>query len=78
MSAGDQRRLIFHYKICCLRISRGERYPADFEPESSFAADAADFPHRAVLIYDGSRVKGERVIDLNGNWNEEMWESSKQ
>ncbi len=53
----DHSNMFFHGQIRCLRISRGERYSADFEPESSFNADAADVPHRAVLIYDGSQVE---------------------
>lgn len=62
----DHNNMFFHGQIRCLRISRGERYSADFEPESSFAADVADVPNRAVLIYDGSHVEEERVIDLSG------------
>lgn len=66
----DHNRLFFHGQIRCLRIRRGERYSADFEPASSFAPDAADVPHPAVLIFDGSKVEGERVIDLSGSWND--------
>lgn len=66
----DHNRLFFRGQIRCLRISRGERYSAEFEPESSFVPDNADAPHRAVLIYDGSNVEGERVIDLSGGGND--------
>lgn len=66
----DHRNLYFHGQIRCLRISRGERYSADFEPESSFSPDSTDVPHRAVLIYDGSKVEGEQVIDLSGGGND--------
>ena len=62
----DHSNMFFHGQIRCLRISRGERYSVDFEPESSFSPDSTDVPHRAVLIYDGSKVEGERVIDLSG------------
>ncbi len=66
----DHSNMFFHGQIRCLRISRGERYSADFEPESSFVPDAADVPHRAVLIYDGLKVEGEQVIDLSGQGND--------
>ena len=62
--------LFFQGQIRCLRISQGERYSADFEPELSFAPDAADLPHHAVLIFDESKVEGERVIDLSGSGND--------
>ena len=66
----DHNRLFFRGQIRCLRISRGERYSAEFEPESSFVPDAADASHRALLIFDGSKVEGERVIDLSGGGND--------
>jgi eukaryotic-like serine/threonine-protein kinase len=66
----DHGNLFFHGQIRCLRISRGVRYSADFEPESSFVPDAADVPDRAVLIYDGLKVEGERVTDLSGEGND--------
>jgi len=66
----DHDRLFFHGQIRCVRISNGERYSADFVPDSSFAPDAADAPHRAVLIFDGSKVDGDRVIDLSGEGND--------
>lgn len=66
----DHNNLFFHGQVRCLRISRGERYSSDFVPESSFSSDSADVPHRAVLIYDGSKVEGERVIDLSGEGND--------
>lgn len=69
----DHNRLFFHGHIRCLRISRGVRYSADFEPQQSFVQDAADVPHRAVLILDGSRVEGEQVIDLSGVGNDGKW-----
>lgn len=69
----DHRNLFFQGQIRCLRISRGERYSADFEPQQSFVQDAADVPHRAALIYDGSKVEGERVIDLSGEGSDGKW-----
>ena len=66
----EHNRLFFQGQIRCVRISKGVRYSADFEPESSFAPDAADVPHPAVLIFDGSKVEGERVIDLSGSGND--------
>ena len=58
----------------CLRISHGTRYSEDFEPEKSFVADPKDFPSRAVLIYDGSKIEGNRVIDLSGGGNDGHFE----
>lgn len=66
----DHSNLFFHGQIRCLRVSRGERYSADFEPESFFIPEGADVPLRAVLIYDGSKVERERVIDLSGGGND--------
>ena len=66
----DHDRLFFHGQIRCLRISRDERYSADFVPDSSFAQDTADARHRAVLIFDGSTVEGKRVLDLSGEGND--------
>lgn len=69
----DHNRLFFHGQIRCLRISRGERYSDDFQPEVSFKPDVTDDPHRAVLIYDGSKVERDRVIDLSGEVNDGQW-----
>jgi hypothetical protein len=44
----------------------GERNSGDFVPEASFTPDESDEPNRAVLIYDGSKVNGDRAIDLSG------------
>ena len=66
----DHKIMFFRGQIRCMRISRGERYSEDFKPASSFVPDAADAPHRAVLIYDGSKVEGERVVDLSGEGND--------
>ena len=66
----DHNRLFFHGQIRCLRISRDERYSADFVPDSSFAQDTADARHRAVLIFDSSKIEGEREIDLSGEGND--------
>jgi hypothetical protein len=66
----DHSNLFFHGQIRCLRISNGERYSVEFEPVSSFVPDVADVPHRAVLIFDASKVEGERVIDLSGEGND--------
>lgn len=69
----DHNHLFFHGQIRCVRISRGERYSADFEPERSFGPDVVDVPHRTVLIFDGSEVDGDRVIDLSGEGNDGTW-----
>ena len=74
----DHNRLFFHGQIRCLRISRGERYSGDFEPELSFMPDAPDALHRAVLILDGSKVEGDRVIDLSGGGKDGEWGSGSR
>lgn len=56
-----------------VRISAGERYVGDFVPEATFEKDA---PDSAVLIYDGSAVEGETVIDLSGAGNHGRWETT--
>lgn len=69
----DHTNLFFNGQIRCVRISTGERYSGDFEPESSFSPDAPDSVHQAVLIFEGSKVDGDRVIDLSGNGNHGDW-----
>ncbi len=49
-----------------VRISEGERYDGDFTPMPTFTPDPPEAPCRAVLIYDGGYVEGDRVIDLGG------------
>jgi len=66
----DHDGMFFRGQIRCLRISSGERYSDDYEPESSFSPDTANAPHRGVLIYDGSKVEADRVIDLSGGGND--------
>jgi hypothetical protein len=61
-------------KIRAVRISRGERFSADFLPDETFVADAADTPTRAVLIYDGTPGPGDRVPDQSGAGNHGRWE----
>lgn len=56
-----------------LRISRGERYSDDFEPEGSFVAEPDDSTRQAVMIYDGSMAEEDPVIDLSGNGNDGEW-----
>lgn len=72
----DHSVMFFRGQIRCVRISRGERYLKDFEPESLFKPDAADAPHRAVLIFDGSKVERDRVIDLSGEENDGTWNTA--
>ena len=50
---------------------------ADFVPDESFMKDAEDAPVRAVLIYDGSAVLSEQVIDRSGAGNDGRWERTK-
>jgi hypothetical protein len=63
--------------VRAVRISKGERYAADFVPEEKFIKDGDDAPVKAVLIYEGAAVEGERVIDLSGAGNHGMWERTK-
>ena len=74
----DHTNLFFNGQVRCLRISKGERFSTDFEPESSFTPDAADSAHQAILIIDGSKAEGNRVIDLSGNGNDGKWEGISQ
>ena len=74
----EHRSMFFNGQIRCLRISTGERYTVDFEPELSFMPDAPDALHRAVLILDGSRVEGDRVIDLSGGGKDGEWGSGSR
>jgi hypothetical protein len=61
-------------KVRSVRISKGERYKDDFVPEEKFGRDADDAQVRAVLIYDGSAVAGDRVLDLSGAGNHGTWD----
>lgn len=56
-------------QIRSVRISRGERYDADFEPEKGFVQKAPDKDNSAVLIYEGTSADGDTVPDLSGNGN---------
>jgi hypothetical protein len=47
------------------RISKGERYTADFHPAEDLQPDDA-----AVLIYSAKSVEGEKVRDLSGHGND--------
>jgi hypothetical protein len=48
-----------------VRISKGERYTADFEPDADIQADDA-----AILIYSAKSVDGNTVKDLSGHGND--------
>ncbi|MBW3539854.1 MAG: protein kinase [Planctomycetes bacterium] len=74
-NVGENNPLEFFLgQIRSVRISAGERYADDFQPEEQFTKDADAAPAKAVLIYDGSSVEGERVIDLSGAGNHGRWE----
>jgi hypothetical protein len=60
-------------KMRSVRISKGERFHAEFFPEETFAKDGDDTPAKAVLIYDGSVVDGDRVPDRSGTGNDGRW-----
>ncbi len=55
----------FNGQLRSLRISKGERYTADFEPAADFPPDDA-----AVLIYSAKSVEGNTVRDLSGHGND--------
>ena len=63
---GEQNPL-FHYhgKMRGIRISRGERYSSDFQPEEQFSPDRT-----ATLIYAADAVSGGIVRDLSGHGND--------
>jgi hypothetical protein len=63
----DTRVDYFSGQIRVVRISNGERYTGNFTPDPIFSADPPDSPNRAVLIYDGAHVGGDKVIDLSGD-----------
>jgi hypothetical protein len=64
----------FRGRVRSVRISLGERYGGDFVPDEQFVKDAEGAPAKAVLIYNGSAVDGDRVIDLSGAGNHGRWE----
>lgn len=59
---------VFDGLMRCVRISSGERYTSEFVPEQEFTRDQS-----ALLIYDGARLDGMRVIDLSGKENHGRW-----
>ncbi len=67
----------FFGKLCSVRISKGERYNADFVLEEKFSKEGDDAPAKAMLIYDGSAVEVDRVIDLTRAGNDGRWERTK-
>ena len=73
----DHAVMFFRGQVRCLRISQGERYKTDFDPEPTFLPDDANSPHRAMLIFDGSKVENDRVTDLSGNGHDGVWERQR-
>ena len=61
----DNPICFYHGQMQVVRISKGERYVADFEPDKDFQSD--DF---AVLIYSAKSVDGDKVHDLSGHGND--------
>jgi hypothetical protein len=60
----SQLRDEFFGQIRTLRISKGERYIENFVPTLNFEPD-----DQALVIYQGDKVDGTRIIDLSGNRN---------
>jgi serine/threonine protein kinase len=74
-NVGEQNHIEFFLgKIRSVRISRGERFRSEFVPDQQFVPDVAESLHPAVLIYDGSKINQQRIIDLSGNENHGVWE----
>lgn len=67
----------FVVKARAVRISKGERYSEDFVPDETFRPDAQDAKVRAILIYEGTAVEGNRVLDLSGAGHHGEWERTK-
>jgi hypothetical protein len=66
----------FEGKIRSIRITSGERFNADFTPEESFSVSSEEKNNGVVqLIYDGSQIDGQTVLDLSGNKNHGRRES---
>lgn len=61
-------------QIRSVRISKGERYNADFVPEERFAKDDKVSESNTLLIYDGSSFDNDRIIDLSGHGNDGVWQ----
>lgn len=63
---GEQNSLYhYHGKMRGIRVSRGERYTTDFQPEERFSPNST-----AVLIYAPDSVGGVTVHDLSGHGND--------
>jgi eukaryotic-like serine/threonine-protein kinase len=74
-NAGENNPIdYFVGEIRSVRISKGERFKADFVPDQTFVKDTEDTPMKAVLIYDGVNVDGKKVIDTSGYGNDGVWE----
>ena len=54
----------FNGQIRSVRISKGERYSTDFEPDAVLQSD-----EMTELIYDASSVRGNKIVDLSSNKN---------
>lgn len=64
---GEENTLfLYHGQIRAVRISKGERFIGDFQPDEKF--QAAD--ETAILIYVGQSVEGNTVRDLTGHGND--------
>jgi len=61
--------------IRSVRISRGERFRENFQPDEEFSQDPPEAAVRAVLIYDGASVEGDQILDLSGNGNHGTWQT---
>ena len=70
----DHNKMFFRGKVRTVRITAGERYKDDFLPDETFMKDADAAPVKAILIYNGADVEGERVIDLSGEGNHGTWQ----
>lgn len=73
----DHAKQFYRGHIRCVRVTKGERYNADFVPDEVFVKDAEDAPTKAILIYDGVVVERVRVVDQSGAGNDGRWQRMK-
>lgn len=70
-NVGEQhQQMFFNGNIRSVRISDGERYDTEFEPQSKLSSDSA-----TVLLYDFEQSTGDVIEDLSGRENHGRRES---
>lgn len=70
-NVGEQhQQMFFNGNIRSVRISDGERYDTEFEPQSKLSPDS-----KTVLLYDFEQSTGDVIEDLSGKGNHGRRES---